>query len=90
MTQSITSEELILAKDLIFFIYGFTFIMLVIAFTMLGVGDVLSSAYNNFYKRFIENPRCHICDEVCTKHPIGLGNEFLFVCPDENCQEPSE
>jgi len=90
MTQSITPEELILAKDLIFFIYGITFLMLVIAFTMLGVGDVISNAYNAFYKRFIENPRCQTCDEVCTKHPIGSGNEFLFVCPDSNCQKPSE
>jgi hypothetical protein len=88
MTTSMTSEELILAKELIYFIYGFTFIMLLIAFTILGVGDLVVDS--KIYKRFIENPRCHRCDKECAKHPIGLGNEFLFVCPDANCQEPSE
>lgn len=87
MTQSITSEELVLAKDLIFFIYGFTFIMLVIAFTILAVGDLLVES--NTYKKFLNQPRCHRCDKECTQRQIGAHSEFFF-CPDENCQEPSE
>ena len=66
MTQSITSEELVLAKDLIFFIYGFTFIMLVISITMFSIGDLIVES--NAYKKYLKQPRCHR-DEVCeTNH----------------------
>jgi hypothetical protein len=89
MTQSITSEELVLAKDLIFFIYGFTFIMLVISITMFSIGDLI--AESNVYKKYLkqQQPRCHRCDKVCTKRQIGSHSEFFF-CSDKNCQEPSE
>jgi hypothetical protein len=87
MTELIKEEELVLAKELIYFIYGFTFIMLVIAFTFLFVGDLIVES--NTYKKFLKQPRCHRCDKVCTQRQIGAHSEFFF-CPDENCQEPSE
>ena len=73
----------------------FIFTLLLIALGCIGVAYAAiwiseTSAYKIIYKRFIENPRCHRCDKVCEKYPIGLGNEFLFVCPDVKCKEPSE
>jgi len=86
MTQSITLEELDLLKDLIFFIYGFTFIMLVISFTMYLIGD---SVFKKFTISSIKRPRCHRCDKVCDEQQVGKNNIF-FVCTDVDCQEPSE
>lgn len=62
MTELIKEEELVLLKELIYFIYGFTFIMLVISITMFIIGDLIVES--NAYKKYLKQPRCYRCDEV--------------------------
>ena len=61
MTELIKTEELELLKELIFFIYGFTFIMLIISITMYLAGDLIVS---EIYEKFSKGPRCNTYEKV--------------------------